>query len=210
MGGKGAPRNLTEGREGSRGAPKRRPGAQAAPQCRGPRSRCPPAPQSGGTAGVPELSQAGPRVQPAPQFNIPDPHAGAERAVTGTHGAGDLLDHRGLQRGSPQTRWELVGRACSDPGSPTSSRAWHRASFSPRPSQTLRQARATEFSFSQNARPAFHLLQTQGGAPPRPAAPRASPGPWRCRVWRLPCCSLACGVGASHSEGAPAVSHPSC
>lgn len=30
-GGKGAPRNSTEGREGSKGAPKRRPGAQAAP-----------------------------------------------------------------------------------------------------------------------------------------------------------------------------------
>lgn len=58
---------------------------------------------------MPELSRAGPGVQPVPHFNIPDPHAGGERAVTGTHGAGDLLDHRGLQRGSPQTRWELVG-----------------------------------------------------------------------------------------------------
>lgn len=102
-------------------------------------------------------------------------------------------------------------RACSDPRSPTSSRAWHRASFSPRPSQTLRQARATEFSFSHNTRPAFHLLQTQtqGGAPPRPAAPRASPGLRQLRVWRLPCCSPACGVRASRSEGTPAVSHPS-
>lgn len=137
---------------------------------------------------MPELSRAGPGVQPVPHFNIPDPHAGVERAVTGTHGAGDLLDHRGLQRGSPQTRRELVGPGLLRP--PVSHLE-----------QGLAQSKLLSSAFPDSAAGPGHgvqLLSQHQACLPSPAdadAGRCAPSPRR--PTRLPRPAAAQGLAAA-------------